>query len=149
MKWFAGADHAGYELKDVLVAVLRELGDEVQDLGTNSGDSVDYPDFGTKVGRAVADNAGSYGLLVCGTGIGIAMAAGKVPGIRAATVTNEFTARATRSHNDANVIAMGQRVIGFGVAEAALRAFRDTPFEGGRHERRVRKINTLDPKAEG
>ncbi len=140
MKWFAGADHAGYELKDSLVAVLRELGDEVEDLGTNSGDSVDYPDFGTLVARAVADNPGSYGLLVCGTGIGIAMAAGKVPGIRAATVTNEFTARATRAHNDANVIAMGQRVVGAGVAEAALRAFRETPFEGGRHERRVKKI---------
>lgn len=149
MKWFAGADHAGYELKDVLVAMLRELGDDVEDLGTHSGDSVDYPDFAGEVARAVAANPGSLGLLVCGTGIGIGMAAGKVPGIRAATVTNEFTARATRAHNDANIIAMGQRVIGRGVAEAALRAFRETPFEGGRHERRVAKINALDSEAQG
>lgn len=141
MKWYAGADHAGYELKNQLVAVLRELGDEVIDVGTNGPESVDYPDFGVKVARAVAAEPEARGLLVCGTGIGIAMAANKIEGVRAAVVTDEFTAQATRAHNDANVISMGARVIGSGVAEAALRRFRDTPFEGGRHERRVRKID--------
>ncbi len=144
MKWYAGSDHAGFGLKSKLVALLRELGDEVEDLGTDSADSVDYPDFGAKVGRAVAADPDAKGLLVCGTGIGIAMAANKIPGVRAAVVTDDFTAAATRAHNDANVISFGERVVGPGVAERALKTFRDTPFEGGRHERRVGKINALD-----
>lgn len=143
-KWYAGADHAGYELKDLLVAALREEGDEVEDLGTNSGESVDYPDFGAKVAQKVVADPGSFGLLVCGTGIGISIAANKIDGARAAVVNGAFTAAATRAHNDANIVCMGQRVVGVGVALSALSAFRDTPFEGGRHGRRVTKIERLE-----
>lgn len=147
MKWVAGSDHAGYRLKTALCDVLRALGDEVEDIGVDAGDvSVDYPDYGAEVARRVAAAVGAEvrGLLVCGTGIGIAIAANKIVGVRAAVVTDEFTARATRSHNDANVIAFGERVTGPGVAEAALRAFRDTAFEGGRHQRRIDKIHALE-----
>lgn len=145
MKWYAGSDHAGYGLKVQLCAVLRELGDEVIDMGAESAEtSVDYPDYGAQVARRVAADSESRGLLVCGTGIGIAIAANKVPGIRAAVVTDTFTARATRAHNDANVIALGERVVGPGVARAALLAFRDTAFEGGRHQRRVAKIAAME-----
>ena len=118
MRWYAGSDHAGFALKESLVALLRGLGDEVRDLGTDSGDSVDYPDYAAAVGRAVVADPGSLGLLVCGTGIGIAIAANKVHGVRAATVNDWFSAQATRAHNDANVIALGARVVGAGVAEA-------------------------------
>jgi ribose 5-phosphate isomerase B len=138
-RWIVGADHAGLALKDHLVGVLRGLGDEVEDIGTHSTDSVDYPDYAAEVARRVAAGEGR-GLLVCGTGIGMAMTANRVPGIRAAVVTDAFTARATRAHNDANIMSVGQRVIGAGVAEEALKAFRETAFEGGRHQRRVDKI---------
>lgn len=145
MKWYAGSDHAGYALKAQLCEVLRELGDQVIDIGVSSADeSVDYPDFGADVARRVAAEQAAMGLLVCGTGIGIAIAANKVTGIRAAVVTDTFTARATRAHNDANVIAFGERVIGPGVARDALLAFRATAFEGGRHARRVDKIRALE-----
>lgn len=144
MKWYAGADHAGFKLKQALVDRLRALGDEVVDLGTDSPAPVDYPDFGAEVGRRVSADPGTFGLLVCGTGIGISIAANKIPGVRAAAVTETFAAKATRAHNDANVIAFGARIVGPGVAEDALLAFRDTPFEGGRHERRVAKIRDLE-----
>jgi ribose 5-phosphate isomerase B len=139
MRWIVGADHAGLLLKGHLVAFLRSLGDEVEDLGTHTADSVDYPDYARQVAERVAAGE-ERGLLVCGTGIGMAMTANKVPGVRCAVVTDHFTAGATRAHNDANVMAIGQRVVGAGIAEDALRAFRDTPFEGGRHQRRVDKI---------
>src|SRR5688500_7065423 len=139
MRWIVGADHAGLLLKDHLVALLRTLGDEVEDLGTHTADAVDYPDYARLVAEKVAAGEGR-GLLVCGTGIGMSMTANKVPGVRAAVVTDAFTAKATRAHNDANVMAIGQRVVGAGVAEEALRAFRDTAFEGGRHQKRVDKI---------
>lgn len=145
MKWFAGSDHAGYQLKQGLVARLRELGDEVVDLGTHNGeDSVDYPDLAELVGRQVSADKEAMGLLVCGTGIGIAMAANKIPGVRAAVITDAFTARMARAHNNANVIALGQRVTGQGVAEEVVRVFRDTPFEGGRHARRLDKIEAME-----
>jgi ribose 5-phosphate isomerase B len=143
MKWIVGADHAGLSLKRHLVEVLRKLGDEVDDVGTHSGESVDYPDYAAQVARRVAQGEGR-GLLVCGTGVGMAMAANKVAGVRAAVVTDAFTARATRAHNDANVMTVGERVVGIGVAEEALRAFRDTAFEGGRHATRVAKVDDLD-----
>ena len=139
MRWIVGADHAGLLLKDHLVALLRKLGDEVEDLGTHTADSVDYPDYAHEVAKRVAAGEG-LGLLVCGTGIGMSMTANRVHGVRAAVVTDAFTAKASRAHNDANVMAIGQRVTGAGVAEDALRAFRDTSFEGGRHQRRVDKI---------
>ena len=143
MKWFVGSDHAGYQLKQHLGEVLRELGDEVVDLGTDSEASVDYPDYGAAVARCVAAEPGTLGVVVCGSGNGIAMAANRVPGARAAVATEEYAARMARAHNDANVIAFGQRITGPGVAEQALRAFRDTPFEGGRHQRRVDKLEAL------
>ncbi len=144
MKWFAGADHAGYLLKNQLVAVLRALGDEVEDLGTNDEKSVDYPSYGEAVGKAVIASPGSRGLVVCGSGIGISIAANKVKGSRCALVHDTFTGEMARKHNDCNVIALGARVVGVGVAEAALLAFRDTPFEGGRHQRRVDQLGALD-----
>jgi ribose 5-phosphate isomerase B len=145
MRWFAGADHAGYGLKRMLVEYLRGLGDTVEDLGTDGDASVDYPDYGAAVGRAVAAaGPDARGLIVCGTGIGISIAANKVAGIRAALVHDAFTAQAARAHNDANVVAVGARVIGPGVAEQAVRIFRDTPFEGGRHARRVDKIAAIE-----
>lgn len=148
MRWFVGSDHAGFALKRHLVEVLRSLGDEVQDLGTENEAAVDYPDYGASVGRAVASARGpALGLVICGTGVGISIAANKVPGVRCALCTEAFTATAARAHNDANVIALGARVVGAGVAEACLRAFRDTAFEGGRHARRVAKLNTLDDAA--
>jgi ribose 5-phosphate isomerase B len=143
MKWYAGADHAGFRLKEAMVAVLRESGDEVVDLGTHSEESTDYPKYGDEVGRKVVADPGSFGLIVCGTGIGISIAANKVPGVRAALVHDDFTAAAARAHNNANVVALGARVIGPGVAESALRAFRTTPFAGGRHQRRVDMIEQL------
>ena len=139
MRWIVGADHAGLLLKDHLVALLRTLGDEIEDVGTHTNESVDYPDYARRVAEKVAAGEGR-GLLVCGTGIGMSMTANRVHGVRAAVVTDAFTAKATRSHNDANVMCCGQRVIGAGVAEEALRAFRDTAFEGGRHQKRVDKI---------
>ena len=143
-RWFAGADHAGVGLKNQLVATLRGLGDEVEDLGTHGDASVDYPDFGAAVGRAVAGASDTLGLVVCGSGIGITIAANKVGGIRAALVHDEFTAEAARAHNDANVIGLGARVTGPGVAEAALLRFRATSFAGGRHAGRVAKLGALE-----
>ncbi len=139
MKWFVGSDHAGFQLKKKLKEVLEGLGDQVEEMGTLDESSCDYPDFAERVVQRVRAQGG-FGLLVCGTGIGMAMAANRFPGIRAAVVTDAFTARATRAHNDANVCCMGQRVIGAGVAEEALKAFRETGFEGGRHSQRIAKL---------
>ena len=144
MKWIVGSDHAGLALKRTLVESLRAWGDEVEDVGTHDESSVDYPDFGAEVGRRVAASSDVRGLIVCGTGIGISIAANKVAGVRAAVVHDHFTAEMARKHNDANVLALGARVIGPGVAEDALRTFRDTAFEGGRHARRVAKLDELD-----
>jgi len=146
MKWFVGADHAGFSLKTVLADRLRALGDEVVDLGTeNAKDSVDYPDFGERVGARVVDaKGGALGLLVCGTGVGISIAANKVAGVRAARVTDSYSARMAREHNDANVLCLGERVSGPGVAEELVMVFRDTAFAGGRHQGRVDKLAELD-----
>ncbi len=150
MKWFAGSDHAGLALKRALIEVVRGWGDEVVDLGTFDDASVDYPDYGAAVGRAVAAaGEAGRGLIVCGSGVGISIAANKVAGVRAALVHDHYTAELSRKHNDANVIAMGARVVGPGVAEGALRVFRDTAFEGGRHARRVAKIDELDMRRSG
>ncbi len=144
MKWFAGSDHAGFQLKQAMVAMLRELGDEVVDIGTTNEESVDYPHFGAEVGRRVVAEPGTRGLIVCGTGIGISIAANKVDGVRAALVHDVFTAEASRAHNDANVVSLGARVIGAGVAESAVKAFRLTEFAGGRHQRRIDGITKLE-----
>jgi ribose 5-phosphate isomerase B len=141
MKIYAGSDHAGYGLKAHLIEVAKDLGHEVEDLG-NGGptDRVDYPDFGAKVAQAVAADPGSRGLLCCGSGIGIMMAANRVPGVRAATCWDETSARLCRQHNDANVVSIGERLIGRVVAEQILTTFLATEFEGGRHQARVDKL---------
>lgn len=140
MKVFLGADHAGFALKEVLEEALGELGHDAEDLGTHSSESVDYPDFAHRVAEAVLANEGSLGVLVCGSGIGISMAANKHPGIRAALCHEPWSAEMTRRHNDANVLCLGERVIGQGLARATLEAFLTAAFEGGRHARRVGKI---------
>lgn len=136
-----GADHAGFALKDSLAEALRGLGHVVLDLGTTGPARVDYPDFGRAVAMAVRDGRAERGVLVCGTGIGISIAANRFAGIRAALCHDATTARLARAHNDANVIAFGARIIGPEVAEDALRAFLATPFEGGRHEGRIAKLD--------
>ena len=139
-----GCDHAGYHLKERLVSELRELGHEVVDLGTDSTDRVDYPDFGAAVGRSVSCGEASVGVAVCGSGVGVAIAANKVAGIRAATVHDVESARLSKAHNDANVLCFGERVIDPEVAVGALRAWLNEDFEGGRHEARVAKLDALD-----
>jgi ribose 5-phosphate isomerase B len=150
MKLFVGSDHAGFQLKTALVKLARELGHEVEDLGPKTADRVDYPDFGAKVGRAVVENPGSRGLVCCGSGIGISIAANKIPGVRAALTWNEDSARLSRQHNDANVLAVGERMVSQGEAEGMLRVWLETEFEGGRHADRVAKLTALDAeRAEG
>ena len=140
----AGSDHAGLALRAEAVKVARSAGFEVEDLGPFTADSVDYPDFARAVGEAVASGKARLGLLVCGTGIGMSIAANKVKGVRAAHCATEFDARMARAHNDANVLCVGERVVGLGVGAAIVKAFLETPFEGGRHARRVEKLNALD-----
>lgn len=144
MKIAAGADHAGYEAKEHLKRWLAERGHDVDDLGTHGTVSVDYPDFAGRVGRAVASGEAQLGLLVCGSGIGMSIAANKVPGIRAAHCTDPYQARVARQHNDANVLCLGSRVSGLGVMEDTLESFLAHAFEGGRHAARVEKIQRLE-----
>ncbi|MCO6415673.1 ribose 5-phosphate isomerase B [Siccirubricoccus sp. KC 17139] len=135
-----GGDHAGLPLKTILQAALAEAGHSLLDFGTNSPDSVDYPDFAHKVAEAVEAGSARFGVLVCGTGIGIAIAANRHPGIRAAVLHNTTEARLTRAHNDANVACFGARLVGPEPALDALRSFLATEFEGGRHARRLAKL---------
>lgn len=141
-----GSDHGGVELKDDIVTFLRERGMEPVDFGTNGSDSVDYPDFGEKVAMAVVTGQVDRGIIVCGTGIGISIAANKIPGIRAALVTDPFMARMAREHNDANIIALGGRVLDADTARQCVSAWLDATFEGGRHQRRLDKITELEKK---
>ncbi len=145
MRIAVGSDHAGFALKEMLAEHLRAEGHEVVDVGAHSADSVDYPMFGAAVGRAVVSRGAERGVAVCGSGIGICMAANKVPGIRAATVHDVTSATFTRLHNDANVMCVGERLIGPQVALDALDAFVATAFEGGRHARRVQALDDLLP----
>ena len=135
-----GSDHAGLALKQVIVAHLKATGREVEDLGPQTAESCDYPLYAAKVAERVLATGG-LGILVCGTGIGMSMAANRFPGIRAALCTCEFHARATRQHNDANVLCLGERVTGPGVAMGLVDVFLDTPFEGGRHQRRIEQFD--------
>ena len=139
-----GSDHAGLALRAEAVKVARELGFEAEDLGPFSSDSVDYPDYARQVGEAVAGGRARLGILVCGTGIGMSIAANKVKGVRAAHCTTEYEARMARGHNDANVLCIGERVVGLGVGGAIVKAFLETPFEGGRHTRRVEKMKAME-----
>lgn len=143
MPIFVASDHAGFALKTVLVAHLQAAGESVIDLGPSAPDRCDYPDYAAKVAAKVAAGEGR-GVLVCGTGIGMSMAANKVAGVRAACVSDVFSARATRLHNDANVLCMGERVVGQGLAVEILDAWRTAEFEGGRHAARVSKIHALE-----
>jgi ribose 5-phosphate isomerase B len=138
------SDHAGFELKQHLAARLRDAGHEVVDFGTDSSDPVDYPPFCAAVGRAVRDGDAEIGLIVGGSGQGEQLAANKVRGVRAALCNGLFTARLARAHNDANVVTMGARVVGVGLAEEILDTFLATPFDGGRHARRVDMITALE-----
>ncbi len=138
-----GADHGGVALKNRLAAALVEAGHEVRDYGTDGSASVDYPDFAQAVCAAVEEKRADFGILVCGTGIGMSIAANRHRGIRCGLVHDVTTARLTRAHNDANVLALGARIIGEEVALDILRAFLGTEFEGGRHERRLAKLNQI------
>ncbi len=147
MRVVIGSDHAGFHLKEALKKALGAWGHEVDDVGTHTLDSVDYPDFAVAVSRkVVAGGAGTLGVILCGSGIGVSIAANKVKGIRAARCDEPYSAQMARRHNDANVLCMGERVVGPGVAEMTLKLFLDTPFEGGRHAARVAKIDALDEK---
>jgi ribose 5-phosphate isomerase B len=139
-----GADHAGWELKEALKAWLMDAGCQVLDFGTHGPDSVDYPDYALQVAEAVTVGKVERGVLVCGTGIGMTIAANKVPGIRAALCGDVFTARMSREHNDANVLALAGRLTGRETGLEILRAWLDTPFAGGRHARRVDKIGEME-----
>lgn len=147
MRWYVGGDHGAVELRRVLVERLRQRGDEVAgELGPASpSDSVDYPHIAVAVCRQLLADPGSLGILVCGTGQGVAMAANRVHGIRAAVVSDTFSARQAREHNDANVLCMGGRVVGPGLAGDLLEAFARASFEGGRHQRRIDAIEAISP----
>ena len=138
------ADHAGYEEKEKLKKTLDELGISYEDFGTVSTDSVDYPDYARKVGEAVAKGEAEQGLLVCGSGTGMAIAANKVPGVRAAVAWNPEIAKLARQHNNANVLSIGARVTPENEIPGIVKAFFETEFEGGRHERRVEKMTEIE-----
>ncbi|WP_066871778.1 ribose 5-phosphate isomerase B [Clostridium mediterraneense] len=146
MKIAVGCDHGGFLLKNEIVAHLESKGIEFKDFGTYSEESCDYPDISIKVAEAVTSKEYDYGILICGTGIGISIAANKVPGIRAALCSDTFSARLTREHNNANILALGQRVVGFGLALDIVDAFLGGEYEGGRHERRIGKITSIEEK---
>ena len=148
MRIVLSADHAGVELKDALVAWLGESGHDLLDLGTHGGGSVDYPDFGARLARAIAAGEATYGIAVCGSGIGIAIAVNRNPACRCAQVNEPVSAAFARSHNDANAIALGARLIGIEMAKACVTAFLTTKFDGGRHQRRVDMLSHPAPLQE-
>ncbi|MSW99698.1 MAG: ribose 5-phosphate isomerase B [Actinobacteria bacterium] len=143
MRVVVGSDHGGLSLKNELAEYLSSQQMVVTDLGTHSADSVDYPEFGAAVGRAVAAGEADFGVAVCGSGLGICIAANKIAGIRAVTIHDVTSARLSRAHNDANVICLGERLIGAQVAKDAVDAFFATEFEGGRHAHRVHSLDAL------
>ena len=144
MKVAIGSDHAGYQAKEELKVLLRALGHQAEDVGTSSEVSVDYPDYAEKVAKKVAAGEADRGVLVCGTGIGMSIAANKVPGVLAAVVTDEKTAELSRRHNNANVFCAGARVLPVVKIAEALKVWLQTPFEEGRHVKRIEKIRTLE-----
>ncbi len=138
---YLASDHAAIDLRRHLLTMLHDLGHETEDLGAHDSTSVDYPDFAHELATRVAEDRHNRGILVCGTGIGMSMAANRHPGVRAAVCHDAYTAEMARRHNDANVLCLGARVLGMGVAEQILRLFVETPFDGGRHARRIAKID--------
>jgi ribose 5-phosphate isomerase B len=141
MRIALAADHAGYTLKDELARWLGEQGHEVNDLGTNGTESVDYPEYGARLARAVSSGEAELGIAVCGSGIGISIAVNRDPRCRCARVSDPLSAQLAREHNDANVLALGARLIGSDMAKACVAAFLETPFAGGRHQRRVDQLS--------
>jgi ribose 5-phosphate isomerase B len=146
LKIAIGSDHGGYELKKEVITHLEKRSIEVIDLGTNSTESVDYPEYGQAVGEYIAEGKADCGIVICGTGLGISMAANKVKGIRAAVVSDVFSAEMAKAHNNANILAFGGRVVGVGLALKLVDTWLDTNFEGGRHQRRVDKIMAVEEK---
>ncbi|WP_281950683.1 ribose 5-phosphate isomerase B [Nitrosophilus kaiyonis] len=144
MKVYIATDHAGFAVKEFVKKLFLEKGYVVEDLGPDNDKRVDYPDFAQKVAQKVAENPGSQGVLICGTGIGMSIAANKIKGIRAAEVHDYYTAKMARAHNDANILCFGERVVGKGEIESIVNAWCETEFEGGRHEERVKKIMALE-----
>ncbi len=140
MRYFIGSDHAGFNIKQNVIEMLESRGHEVFDLGPKDNNRVDYPDFAKEVCKKVVEDSGSFGVLICGSGIGMSIAANKINGIRAALCTDAYMAKMTRAHNDANVLCLGERVTGLGVVESIIEAFCSTEFEGGRHACRIGKI---------
>ena len=146
MKIALGSDHAGLPLKNEIIKHLEGKGIEIKDFGTYTEESCDYPDYAQKVAEKVVAKEFDFGILICGTGIGIGIAANKVPGIRAALCSDTFSAHATREHNDANILTMGERVVGKGLAIDIVKAFLGAEFEGDRHARRINKITEIEKK---
>lgn len=144
MRIAIGADHAGFALKEILRKELEGLGDDVVDFGTHSEESMDYPDVALPLAQAVARGEHDFGVLICSNGVGPSIVANKVHGVRAALCHDVFSAKRARQHTDANVLCLGSWAIGRGAASEVLRAFRSSTFEGGRHQRRVDKINAVD-----
>ena len=144
MKFYVATDHAGIDLKDYTVELLKEKGHEVIDLGPFSKDRVDYPDYAVKVSKAVLADKSSQGILICGSGIGMSMAANRYTGIRAALCHDAYTAMVARGHNDANILCFGERIVGRGVAESILDSWIESSFDGGRHCGRVDKIESIN-----
>ncbi len=143
MKFYIACDHAGFNIKENVKNIVKDLGHEIIDLGTNSNDRVDYPDFAHKLSLAVLEDKNSFGILICGTGIGMSVTANKHKGIRAALCHDAYTAEMARAHNNANVLCFGERVVGIGVIESMIKIWCETKFEGGRHSNRVKKIEIL------
>jgi len=146
MKIAIGSDHAGFELKEIISQLLKEMGHEVIDMGTVSNSSVDYPDFAETVSKAVSEGSVDRGVLICGTGIGMSIVANKFKNVRAALCNDLFTAKMSRLHNDANVLAIGGRIVGKDLAKEIVNIWINTPFEGGRHLKRLEKINLIERK---
>ena len=143
-KVFIGCDHAALDMKNAIVEYVKELGFEASDEGTYTTDSVNYPEYAKKVALAVRANEGSLGILICGTGIGMSLAANKVKGIRAAAVSEVYSATLTRQHNDSNIVCIGARVIGIETAKMIVKSFLTTEFDGGRHKTRVDMITEIE-----
>lgn len=146
MRIAVGCDHGGFNLKTEIVKHLTSKGIEVKDFGIHKIESCDYPDIAIQVAESVASKEFEYGILVCGTGIGISIAANKVPGIRAALCSDTFSAHATREHNNANILALGERTVGMGLALDIVDTFLNAEFEGGRHQTRIDKITNIETK---
>lgn len=139
-----GSDHGGYELKEVMIKYLQSIGKEVKDCGTFDGASVDYPDIAKEVCEEYKKGGYEFGILICGTGIGISIAANKIEGIRCALLNNEYSAKMTKRHNNSNIIAFGGRVVGPDMAIGMLEAYMSAEFEGGRHQKRIDKVAELE-----